>query len=320
MLPRIIYMGTPDFAVAPLKALHEAGYPIVGVVTVPDKPAGRGLKLRPSPVKEYALAHSLNVLQPENLKAPHFIETLKALRPDLGVVVAFRKLPKEVYTIPPLGFFNLHASLLPQYRGAAPINWAIMNGEKESGVSTFLLSETIDAGAVLMQARCAISRDMTAGELHDALAALGAPLVVETVNALTEGRLHSTEQPNRGELKPAPKIFRSDCKIDWRNEAVTVHDFIRGLSPYPGAWTTLRIGSKQEEVKLFDSFLLPLTRAQTAAAVGSIVVHPDRNSLVVTTGHQTCVHIASIQPAGRRRMSVHDFLLGVSTTELSFEL
>ena len=318
MLPRIIYMGTPDFAVAPLKALREAGYPIACVVTVPDKPAGRGLKLRPSPVKEYALEQSLPILQPENLRDEAFVQALQALEPELGVVVAFRKLPKAVYSIPRLGFFNLHASLLPQYRGAAPINWAIMNGERESGVSTFLLSDTIDAGAVLLQARCPISSDMTAGELHDTLAVLGAPLVVKTVEGLVQGTLRPTEQVVTETLRPAPKIFRADCKVDWMQNVEQVHDFIRGLSPYPGAWSTLCIGAKQEEVKLFDSFLLPSSTVQAASVAGTIAIHPDRNSLVITTGHHTCLHIASIQPAGKRRMSVHDFLLGIQTEELKF--
>lgn len=318
MLPRIVYMGTPDFAVAPLQALHDAGYPVVCVVTVPDKPAGRGLKLRPSPVKEYALAHSLPVLQPQNLKEEAFVQELQAYAPEIGVVVAFRKLSKEVYSIPRLGFFNLHASLLPQYRGAAPINWAIMNGEKESGVTTFLLSDTIDAGKVLLQSHCTISQEMTAGELHDTLAILGAPLVIETVKGLTQGTLHATEQSIAEPLHPAPKIFRADCKVDWSQNAEKLHNFIRGLSPYPGAWSTLRIGIKEEEVKVFDSFLLPTPLHCNSSAVGSVTIHPDRHSLVVTTGQNTTLHIASIQPAGKRRMSVHDFLLGIQTDELRF--
>lgn len=318
MLPRIVYMGTPDFAVAPLQALHEAGYPVVCVVTVPDKPAGRGLKLRPSPVKEYALAHSLPVLQPENLKEEAFVQALQGYEFEIGVVVAFRKLPKVVYSIPKLGFFNLHASLLPRYRGAAPINWAIINGEKESGVTTFLLSDTIDAGGMLLQSRCTISQDMTAGELHDALAVLGAPLVVETVQGLAQGTLHATEQSVVEPLRPAPKIFRADCKVNWSQNGEKIHNFIRGLSPYPGAWSILRIGSKEEDVKLFDSFLLAASLRGTSSAVGSVAIHPDRRSLVVTTGQNTSLHIASIQPAGKRRMSVHDFLLGIPTDELRF--
>ena len=318
MLPRIVYMGTPDFAVAPLQALYDAGYPVVCVVTVPDKPAGRGLKLRPSPVKEYALAHSLPVLQPENLKEEAFVQTLREYNPEIGVVVAFRKLPKVVYSIPKLGFFNLHASLLPQYRGAAPINWAIMNGEKESGVTTFLLSDTIDAGGVLLQSRCTISQNMTAGELHDALAILGAPLVVETVKGLAQGTLRATEQSVVESLLLAPKIFRADCKVAWSQNADKIHNFIRGLSPYPGAWSTLRIGNKEEDVKLYDSFLLPEPSRDTPLAVGGVAIYPDRHSLVVTTGQNTNLHIASIQPAGKRRMSVHDFLLGIPTDELRF--
>ncbi len=318
MHARIVYMGTPDFAVAPLKALHEAGYPIACVVTVPDKPAGRGLKLHASPVKEYALANALPLLQPENLKEETFLHALRAFESEIGVVVAFRKLPKAVYSIPRLGFFNLHASLLPQYRGAAPINWAIINGEKESGVSTFLLSDTIDAGALLLQATCQITSDMTAGELHDKLALLGAPLVLETVKGLEQGTLHPTAQVDSAISRTAPKIFREDCKVDWTQRAPTVHNFIRGLSPYPGAWATIRIGAKQEDVKLFDSFVFEPQSATTASVEGNIMIHPDRNSFVVTTGQGTCLHIASIQPAGKRRMSVHDYLLGIKTEELCF--
>lgn len=312
MLPRIVYMGTPEFAVAPLRQLHEAGYPIALVVTVPDKPAGRGLKLHCSAVKEYAVAQGLPLAQPANLKEESFLETLRAAKPDIGVVVAFRKLPKVVYSLPPMGFFNLHASLLPQYRGAAPINWAIMNGDAESGVTTFLLSDEIDAGQILLQAHCAITPNMTAGELHDTLMALGAPLVEKSVAGLAAGTLQGQHQAEAGVLRPAPKIFREDCKVDWTRPAAEVHNFIRGLAPYPGAWARFQLGEREEEAKLFDSFLWEgAAKVTMGAAAGSVGIPPDRCSLGVRCGDGGVVYLSSIQPAGRRRMTVHDYLLGV---------
>lgn len=317
-LPRIVYMGTPDFAVYSLKALYEAGYPIAMVVTVPDKPAGRGLKLHASPVKEYALAVGLPVLQPTKLTDPEFVEALRNSKPDIGVVVAFRKLPKEVYTLPPLGFFNLHASLLPQYRGAAPINWAVINGDKESGVTTFLLSNTIDAGQILLQTSTPIDTNTTAGELHDVLATLGAPLVCQTVEGLWQKTLSPKPQDETNTLRPAPKIFRTDCKISWNLEAAQVHNFIRGLAPTPSAWTTMQIGSKTEDVKLFDSFCLDSTSSLPELSCGEVYVHPDHKTLVVGCGRRTQIYIAGIQPAGKRRMTVHDFLLGLTRRDIRF--
>lgn len=311
MLPRIVYMGTPEFAVAPLRALHEAGFPISLVVTVPDKPAGRGLKLHTSAVKEYALAQGLPLLQPTKLKDEAFIQALRQAKPDIGVVVAFRKLPREVYTLPKMGFFNLHASLLPQYRGAAPINWAVINGDAQSGVTTFLLSDEIDAGHILLQDSCAIPPSMTAGELHDALMALGAPLVVQTVKGLAEGTLTAQQQPHEGMLRPAPKIFRPDCQVDWKRPAQQVHNFIRGLAPYPGAWACLKLGEHEMEAKLFDSFLSEKNVPVQGVETGHLTIADDRRSFVIACGDGRGVHIASLQLAGRRRMAVYDYLLGL---------
>ena len=311
MLPRIIYMGTPEFAVAPLRALHEAGFPIPLVVTVPDKPAGRGLKLHTSAVKDYALAAGLPLLQPTNLKEDGFLQAVREAKPDIGVVVAFRKLPPEVYTLPKMGFFNLHASLLPQYRGAAPINWAVINGDATSGVTTFLLSDEIDAGQILLQASCTITHDMTAGELHDALMALGAPLVVQTVKGLAEGTLVAQQQNVQETLRPAPKIFRVDCQVDWQRPAQEVHNFIRGLAPYPAAWALLRVGGFELEAKLFESTLSEKTFPLQGVQPGHVLIADDHRSLIIACGDGRGLYIAALQPAGRRRMAVYDYLLGV---------
>ena len=314
MLPRILYMGTPDFAVAPLRLLLEKGFPIEAVVTVPDKPAGRGRKLQTSAVKDFALANNLPLFQPENLKDEAFLQTLHGLHFDVGVVVAFRKLPKEVYSLPSLGFFNLHASLLPQYRGAAPIQWAIMNGETESGVTTFLLSDTIDAGAILKQARCPIAQNMTAGELHDALASIGAPLVCDTITELANRSLQPLSQTESEVLQPAPKIFRDTAKIRWEWTAQRIHNHIRGLAPYPGAWTRMRMGENEYEVKLFDSEVAE-SSYYTQAPVGDVTIPPTRDLFTVSCAESSHLLIRSIQPAGKRRMSVREFLLGCHTDD-----
>lgn len=239
---RIVYMGTPDFAVEPLRRLVEGGFHVVGVITMPDKPAGRGHKLQFSPVKEYALEHDLTLLQPEKLKAEDFLQDLRALKADLQIVVAFRMLPEVVWNMPRLGTFNLHASLLPQYRGAAPINWAVINGDTETGITTFFLKHEIDTGAVIQQERVPIAEEDNVGVVHDKLMKLGGQLVVETVDAILEERVTSIPQEEmmtNEVLRPAPKIFKETCRIDWSSPTKRVYDFIRGLSPYPGAWAEL---------------------------------------------------------------------------------
>src|SRR5262245_47789220 len=238
---RIIFMGTPDFAVASLEALVKAKYNIVGVITAPDKPAGRGMKLGESAVKKYAVRHHLKIFQPEKLKNAEFLAELKSLRADLQVVVAFRMLPEVVWNMPPLGTINVHGSLLPQYRGAAPINWAIINGEKETGVTTFKLQQEIDTGNILLQEKIAIRDDETAGELHDDMKELGASMLIKTIQQLTEGTLREVPQNiTASDIKHAPKIFTETCKIDWNNSSENIYNLIRGLSPFPGAFTFLK--------------------------------------------------------------------------------
>ena len=241
---RIVFMGTPEFAVESLKALVENQFNVVGVITAPDRPAGRGQKLKQSAVKEYALSVDLPVLQPEKLKNPGFIDELKALKADLQIIVAFRMLPEIVWNMPPMGSLNLHGSLLPQYRGAAPINWAVINGDKKTGVSTFFLQHEIDTGNIIMQEELPIEADDTAGSVHDKMMVLGSEVVVNTVNAIIAGKVKPIPQDEMTEeqpLKPAPKIFKDDCKIDWQQEAEPIRNKIRGLSPYPTAWTELKL-------------------------------------------------------------------------------
>ena len=238
---RIVFMGTPEFAAPSLRALVGGGYNVVGVVTSPDKPAGRGQKIHQSEVKIAALELGLPVLQPEKLKAPEFVEALEALRPDLGIVIAFRMLPEVVWAMPRLGTFNLHASLLPQYRGAAPINWAIINGETETGVTTFLLNHEIDKGGIIGQIRVPILPEDNVGTLYERLMTTGTSLVTETVDRIAAGEIRPVEQQHIDEatLRPAPKIFKEDCRIDWEKPGREIVNFVRGLSPYPAAWTEM---------------------------------------------------------------------------------
>lgn len=239
---RIVYMGTPDFAVESLRCLVEGGYNVVGVITMPDKPAGRGHKLQFSPVKQYALEHSLLLLQPEKLKDEVFVEALREWKADLQIVVAFRMLPEVVWNMPRLGTFNLHASLLPQYRGAAPINWAVINGDTETGITTFFLRHEIDTGEVIQQVRIPIADTDDVGIVHDKLMMLGGKLVTETVDAILNDAVKPIPQEEMavvGELRPAPKIFKDTCRIDWNQPVKRIYDFIRGLSPYPAAWSEL---------------------------------------------------------------------------------
>ncbi len=300
-------MGTPEFAVASLRRLVEGGYNVVAVVTMPDKPAGRGLKVQQSAVKEYALGAGLRVMQPERLKDPAFVEEFRTLDADLGIVIAFRMLPEVVWSQPRQGTFNLHASLLPQYRGAAPINWALINGETETGVTTFFLNSEIDKGGIIDSRRVAIDPEDNAGTLHDKLMAVGAELVVDTVEKIAEGNVALREQPaGDGGLKPAPKIFKDDCRIDWSRRPGEIHNLIRGLSPYPAAWSVLRGADGGElPVKVF-------------AAKVENGIHDNHPGGILSDGRTflrvACpggyVSVTELQLAGKKRMPVGEFLRG----------
>jgi len=300
---RIVFMGTPEFAIPSLKILLEHGYGVVSVVTAPDKPRGRGQIVAPSAIKEFALERNLPILQPQALKAPEFVSAISDLQPDLIVVVAFRILPPEVFNIPRLGSFNLHASLLPKFRGAAPINWAIIRGEQETGVTTFLLREKVDTGSILLQARVRIGSDESAGELHDRLSDLGAQVVLQTVRAIEMGNAKPLPQDESGSSL-APKIFRKDCEIDWRKSARQVHDFVRGLSPSPCAWTS----HHRKVLRVYKMGLEEENGADRHADPGVIVgVSPD--SVLVGT-KSGAVMLAEVQQEGKKRMSVAEFLRG----------
>ncbi|MFB6317395.1 methionyl-tRNA formyltransferase [Saccharicrinis sp. FJH54] len=307
---RIVFMGTPEFATGSLKALVENGYNIAGVVTVPDKPAGRGQKLIESDVKKYAVSKQIPVLQPEKLKSEDFLNQLRALKPDLQVVVAFRMLPEVVWSLPTHGTFNLHASLLPQYRGAAPVNRAVMNGEKKSGVTTFFIDEKIDTGEIIQQKAVSITDDMNAGELHDLLMETGAELVIETVQSIIDGTVKTQPQgsyfSDETELKSAPKIFRDDCKIDWDQQGHKIYNHIRGLSPYPAAWTQLRFDdeSKNTSAKIYKSVFQPDTQSKP----GQLVT--DNKTYLKIGCRDGWISIKEIQLAGKKRMPVEDLLRG----------
>ncbi|WP_202803350.1 methionyl-tRNA formyltransferase [Pedobacter arcticus] len=301
---RIIFMGTPDFAVASLKALLEAGENIVGVITAPDKPAGRGQKINESAVKKFAVEHHLNVLQPEKLKNPEFLEQLKALKADLQVVVAFRMLPEVVWAMPKYGTINLHASLLPQYRGAAPINWAIINGEKESGVTTFFLKHEIDTGDVLLSEKVSITQEMTAGDLHDALMETGAGLLTKTVSAIAKNEYQEKPQAtfNEKTLKHAPKIFKEDCKIDWNNSNEQVYNLIRGLSPYPSAYTTFL----DKGLKIY---IAEQENTKPEITAGEFV--SDGKTFLKFATQNGFISVKEIQQEGKKKMLIGDFLRGI---------
>jgi methionyl-tRNA formyltransferase len=307
---RIIFMGTPGFAVESLKALVENGYNVVAVITAPDKPAGRGQKLSESAVKQYALQANIPVLQPEKLKNPEFLEQLKSIKADLQIVVAFRMLPEVVWSMPPMGTFNLHASLLPQYRGAAPLNWAIMNGETETGVTTFLLSHEIDTGRILFTEKTPIHQNDTVGDLHDRLMIIGSNLVLKTVDALAYGDVQPVSQEqlvsSGAEIKHAPKLFRDDMRIDWLKSAVEVRNLIRGLSPYPAAWTTLvKLESGQStEVKIYYAEMSDRDDGQP----GTILT--DGKNYIKAACNNGWIQIADLQLSGKKRMKTDEFLRG----------
>jgi methionyl-tRNA formyltransferase len=301
---RIIFMGTPDFAVASLDALVQSGCNIVGVITAPDKPAGRGMKLTESAVKKYAVEKALNILQPEKLKNPNFIAALNALKADIQVVVAFRMLPEIVWNMPKLGTINLHGSLLPQYRGAAPIHWAVINGEAETGVTTFKLQHTIDTGDILLQKSFAIGKDETTGEVHDRMKEIGATLLVETIQAIANGSIlpkPQNELIDPANIKHAPKLFTENCQINWNQSAASIHNFIRGLSPFPGALSKL------------DDKILKIYRSEK-----EIATHTHAAGCIFTDGKQLLkfavtdgyIHLLDLQLEGKKRMLVADFLRG----------
>lgn len=307
---RIVYMGTPDFAVAPLRRLVEEGYNIVGVVTMSDKPAGRGLHMQASAVKRYAVEAGLPVYQPEKLKDPQFVETLRSLAPDLGIVIAFRMLPEIVWAMPRLGTFNLHASLLPQYRGAAPINWAIINGEKESGVTTFLLNHEIDKGAILCQQRVAIDEEDDAGTLHDKLMNAGTDLVIETIERIASGAIAPVDQQTIEPqvIRDAPKIFKETCRIDWSASGDTVRNLVRGLSPYPAAWSELhKEGASPIGVKIFRVHA-ETCPADRLPAPGTLVT--DGRTFMKVACADGYLFLEELQLAGKKRMAVADLLRG----------
>ncbi|WP_293741420.1 methionyl-tRNA formyltransferase [uncultured Pedobacter sp.] len=299
---KIVFMGTPDFAVASLDALVQANFDVVAVVTAPDKPAGRGQKLSESAVKKYAVEKGIPVLQPEKLKNPEFIEQLKSYQADLQVVVAFRMLPEVVWNMPPNGTINLHGSLLPQYRGAAPINHAIINGEKESGVTTFFLTHEIDTGNIILSDRTPITDEETAGDLHDKLMHIGANLLVKTLKAIEAGEVSEQPQPQSGNLKHAPKIFKEDCKIDWNNPVQMIYNLIRGLSPYPTAFTFLN----DKTLKIFKA---EIEHKEPGIVAGGFLT--DGKTFLKFAAKDGFIKLLDIQYEGKKRMPIEDFLRGI---------
>lgn len=306
---RIVYMGTPDFAVESLRCLVEGGYNVVGVITMPDKPAGRGHKLQFSPVKQYALEHNLPLLQPEKLKDEAFLEALRAWKADLQIVVAFRMLPEVVWNMPRLGTFNLHASLLPQYRGAAPINWAVINGDTETGITTFFLKHEIDTGEVIQQVKVPIAETDNVGTVHDKLMLLGGKLVTETVDAILADEVKTIPQEEMavvGELRPAPKIFKETCRIDWNQPVKRVYDFVRGLSPYPAAWTELCMPDGQRLVlKVFETDKILENHNQHPGTVQT-----DGKKILRVAATDGWVDIRALQLPGKKRLKTEELLRG----------
>lgn len=312
---RIVFMGTPEFAVESLKSLVEGGYNVVGVVTAVDKPVGRHQNtLVPSAVKKYALSQNLPILQPEKFKNEEFLDALRAMNADLQIVVAFRMLPEVVWAMPKFGTLNLHASLLPQYRGAAPINWAVINGDKESGVSTFFLRHDIDTGNVAMQERVEIGSEDTAGDLYDKLMNVGAGVLLQTVDAIIKGTVKSIPQEDmsvEGELRPAPKIFTETCKIDWTQSASRIHNFIRGLAPHPTAWTEVEHAETKYTMKIYGARVVD---KKPSEPVGTFKVSDNKKHLLVAAvdGY---VEITELQLSGKKRMPAAAFLNGFHAPE-----
>ncbi|MBO5850406.1 MAG: methionyl-tRNA formyltransferase [Paludibacteraceae bacterium] len=306
---RIIYMGTPEFAVESLKALVENDFNVVAVVTMPDKPIGRGHKVQSSPVKEYAVAQKIPVLQPERLKDESFLAELRSFNADLQIVVAFRMLPEVVWAMPRLGTFNLHASLLPQYRGAAPINWAIINGETKTGVTTFFLQHEIDTGNIILQESVAILPEENVGNLHDKLMHIGAKSVVRTVEIILSEKVNAIPQQEDEELKLAPKIFKDTCRINWEKSGESIHNFVRGLSPYPAAWCELlQDNSDAVVLKVFETKFEKISHQMPLKSILT-----DGKSYLKVAVNDGFLHLKTIQIQGKKRMNVSDFLMGFRT-------
>ncbi len=306
---RIVFMGTPDFAVETLRLLVENSYSVVGVVTTPDRPAGRGYKFQESAVKKYALSQGLYIMQPEKLRDESFLNELKSLNADLQIVVAFRMLPKEVWSMPAKGTFNVHASLLPQYRGAAPINWAVINGEKETGVTTFFLSHEIDTGDIIFQEKILIGKEDNAEIVHDKLMTLGAQLALKTVDAIENDAIKPKAQSkyyiDESELKSAPKLFRDNTEIDWNKTGTEIYNFVRGLSPYPAAWTEFYVNGESQSFKIYGTKFVP---GEHSLPIKQIVTdNKTYLCIVVTDGF---IEITDIQISGKKRMEIRDFLNG----------
>lgn len=301
---RVVFMGTPEFAVRNLAEIHLSHHKVVGVITVADKPAGRGKKLRNSAVKDYALTEGLSLFQPTRLKDPEFLQELKELQADVFVVVAFRMLPKEVWRLPKLGTFNLHASLLPNYRGAAPIHWAIINGEKETGVTTFLIDEKIDTGEILLQERTKIGDKETTGELHNRLADMGKRLIIQTLDQLSKGKLSGAKQKNNQEVKDAPKLFPDSCLIDWSDSPKNIYNKIRGLNPFPVAFTKIKINEQEKILKIFSG---KIEKIDHELPLGTIVSTKKELKIAIKNGFYL---ISDLKLEGKKRMNTLDFMNG----------
>ena len=306
---RIVFMGTPEFAVGILDTIIKNHYEVVGVITAADKPAGRGQKLKYSAVKEYALANNLRLLQPTNLKDETFLAELQSLNANLQVVVAFRMLPEVVWRMPKLGTFNLHASLLPNYRGAAPINWAIINGENKTGVTTFFIDDKIDTGAMILSKETMIGSEESAGALHDRLMNLGSEAVTETLILIESGNVTTTVQVDNVDIKTAYKLNKDNCKIDWHKSAAEIHNLIRGLSPYPAAWCFFKDNGEEWNVKLYEAKVILESHA---FAVGQIITTKKEIKVAVKDGF---IQILSLQLPGKKKMASHELLNGVSFSE-----
>ena len=301
---RIVFMGTPDFAVASLQRIVEAGYEVAGVITAPDRPAGRGRKLQESAVKKYAAKKGLQVLQPTNLKSEKFLQKLRGLEANLQVVVAFRMLPEVVWKMPEFGTFNLHASLLPQYRGAAPINWAVINGETETGVSTFFIDEKIDTGEMIFQERVAIAPNESAGSLHDKLMSTGSDLVIKTLKALEKGPVDTSSQKEARDLKTAHKLDKENTRINWSDSIANIYNHIRGLSPYPAAWTMLTNGNEEMMLKIYETEKIP---AEHDLPEGKVISEEKEVKVAVEGGY---IKLLEIQLPGKRKMKTKELLNG----------
>ncbi|EGV43879.1 methionyl-tRNA formyltransferase [Bizionia argentinensis JUB59] len=301
---RIIFMGTPDFAVATLETILANNYQVVGVITAPDKPAGRGRKINESAVKQFAKKNDLNVLQPTNLKDPDFLESLKALQANVQVVVAFRMLPEAVWQMPALGTFNLHASLLPNYRGAAPINWALINGETETGVSTFFIDDKIDTGDMILQKKVAIEETDNVGTLHDKLMETGSRLVIDTLKLIKSGAVKTAAQQEHAELKDAHKLNRENCKIDWNDSVKNIHNKVRGLNPYPSAWCYLKNDNETLEIKIYET---RMEKEDHQEEIGSIITTKKTLKVAAPDGY---IYIETLKLPGKRKMAIIDLLNG----------